>query len=267
MKSKLIEITVGNAKLFISYDNWKATTEFREKLERDWFNHIFYGNYKIKTMTWHEAIKSEFDSDYYKELENKLSNDRLTQVIYPNAEDVFKAFELTKFEDVKVVILGQDPYHDGSATGLAFSSKDTYTPSLRKINEGLQSDYKLKGIFVKKDLTDWAKQGVLLLNTVLTVVRGIAKSHANIGWEKFTTACIEKLIEDKTPKVFILWGKDAKETYMKACLGKYVTHILVIEAEHPAFSSYRKKSWEHNNCFIRTNEFLKSNNLNEIKWI
>lgn len=212
---------------------------------------------------WEEALKGEFKKPYYKELYYFIKNEYETKQIFPPFEDLFSAFHFTALKDVKVVILGQDPYHnDGQAHGLSFSVKPEVAipPSLLNIYKELQADL---GTYIPDNgyLLKWAKQGVFLLNAVLTVRAHNAASHSNKGWEKFTDAVIEILNKEDRPIVFLLWGRFAKE---KAKMLNNPKH-LVLTAAHPSpLSAYNGFfSCKH---FSKTNEFLTKNNIEPIDW-
>ena len=212
---------------------------------------------------WQEALKDEFQKDYYKKLYVKVREEYQTQVIFPPAEDIFNAFHYTPLDEVKVVIFGQDPYHNvGQAHGLCFSVKKgvDIPPSLVNIYKELQEDI---GCDIPNhgDLTAWAKQGVLMMNTVLTVRAHQANSHQGIGWEEFTNAAIRVLNEQDRPIVFILWGRPAQ---MKRRMLTNPKH-LILEAPHPSpLSSYR--GFFGSKPFSKTNAFLKANGVKEIDW-
>ena len=187
---------------------------------------------------WLEALKDEFKKDYYKQLFEKVNEEYRTRLIFPPANDIFNAFHLTPLKDVKVVILGQDPYHgNNQAHGLCFSVKPEVEipPSLVNIYKELHDDL---GCTIPDHgyLVKWAKQGVLMLNTVLTVRAHQANSHRGIGWEEFTDAAIRVLNTQDRPIVFILWGRPAQ---MKKAMLNNPKH-LILEAPHPSpLSSYR----------------------------
>ncbi len=212
---------------------------------------------------WEEALRGEFKKPYYKELYYFIKNEYETKQIFPPFEDLFSAFHFTALKDVKVVILGQDPYHnDGQAHGLSFSVKPEVAipPSLLNIYKELQADL---GTYIPDNgyLLKWAKQGVFLLNAVLTVRAHNAASHSNKGWEKFTDAVIEILNKEDRPIVFLLWGRFAKE---KAKMLNNPKH-LVLTAAHPSpLSAYNGFfACKH---FSKTNEFLTKNNIEPIDW-
>ncbi len=218
---------------------------------------------KKMTSDWLEILGEEFDKPYFKELEEKVDSLYETKTVYPAKENIFRAFELTPFSQVKVVILGQDPYHgQGQAHGLSFSvEKDVpIPPSLMNMYKELSDDL---GCFIPDNgnLEKWAKQGVLLLNTVLTVEEGAANSHKNMGWETFTDQVIRCLDTKEEPLVFLLWGNPARE---KKKLLKNKNH-LILEAPHPSpLSSYRGFfGCKH---FSKTNDFLQEKGLTPIDW-
>ena len=212
---------------------------------------------------WLPALRGEFQKDYYKELHQTVMQEYRTRQIFPEADDLFNAFHLTPLKDVKVVIFGQDPYHNvGQAHGLCFSVKPgvEIPPSLVNIYKELQDDL---GCYIPNNgyLVKWAEQGVLLLNTVLTVRAHQANSHRGIGWEEFTDAAIRILNEQDRPIVFILWGRPAQ---MKKSMLNNPKH-LILEAPHPSpLSSYR--GFFGSRPFSKTNNFLKQHGLEPIDW-
>lgn len=212
---------------------------------------------------WLTPLSPEFKKPYYAGLYKKIREEYSKQQIFPPADEIFTAFELTPLSEVKVVIIGQDPYHgEGQAHGLCFSVKpDIETPpSLVNIYKELNTDL---GCYIPNNgyLTKWAKQGVLLLNTVLTVRAHQANSHRGIGWEEFTDAAIRILNEQDRPIVYLLWGKPAQA---KKSMLNNPKH-LILEAPHPSpLSAYRGFfGCQH---FSKTNEFLKENGLAPIDW-
>jgi len=198
---------------------------------------------------WLAPLKGEFAKPYYKELYQKVLQEYRTVKVFPPANDIFNAFHLTPLSEVKVVILGQDPYHnDGQAHGLCFSVQPgtDIPPSLVNIYQELQTDL---GCYIPNNgyLEKWAKQGVLLLNTVLTVRAHQANSHRGIGWEQFTDAVIRILNEQDRPIVFLLWGSPARAK--KAMLNN--PKHLVLEAPHPSpLSAYRGFFGCRHRCFV-----------------
>ena len=212
---------------------------------------------------WLEALKDEFKKDYYKQLFEKVNEEYRTRLIFPPSNDIFNAFHLTPLKDVKVVILGQDPYHgNNQAHGLCFSVKPEVEipPSLVNIYKELHDDL---GCTIPDHgyLVKWAKQGVLMLNTVLTVRAHQANSHRGIGWEQFTDAAIRVLNTQDRPIVFILWGRPAQ---MKKAMLNNPKH-LILEAPHPSpLSSYR--GFFGSRPFSKTNQFLEANGVEPIDW-
>jgi len=188
--------------------------------------------------TWNEILAEEMQKDYFQELQAFVQKRREEVRVFPEEKNVFRALELTPFESVKVVILGQDPYHGfGQAHGLSFSVQKgiSLPPSLKNIYKELQEDIG-GGLPTEGDLSHWAKQGVLLLNTVLTVEEGNANSHKGMGWERLTNRLIESLNELNHPVIFILWGKPAQD---KEKLITNPSHVI-LKAPHPSpLSAYR----------------------------
>ena len=212
---------------------------------------------------WQEALKGEFKKDYYKKLFATVKEEYGSHTIFPPANDIFNAFHYTPLKEVKVVILGQDPYHNvGQAHGLCFSVQPgiEIPPSLVNIYKEMHDDL---GCEIPNHgyLTSWAKQGVLMLNTVLTVRAHQANSHRGIGWEEFTDAAIRVLNEQDRPIVFILWGRPAQ---MKRSMLTNPKH-LILEALHPSpLSAYR--GFFGSKPFSKTNAFLRANGVAEIDW-
>lgn len=213
--------------------------------------------------SWDSILKDEYDKEYFKKLQQFVINEYKTKKVYPKMSEIFKAFIETTYENVKVVILGQDPYHgENEAEGLSFSVKVGIAkpPSLINIFSELKDDLGYD-IPQSGSLVPWAKQGVLLLNSTLTVVKDTPKSHSNHGWERFTDEVIKKINEKTTPVVFILWGSDARSK--KALITNPIHYI--IESAHPSpLSAYR--GFFGSKPFSKTNAFLKKNNLKEIDW-
>lgn len=212
---------------------------------------------------WDNLLKDEFNKDYYLKLREFLINEYKTQIIHPSMYDIFNALKFTAYKDVKVVILGQDPYHGpNQAHGFSFSVKHGVKtpPSLRNIFKELNSDL---GCYIPNNgfLEEWAKQGVLLLNTVLTVREGQANSHKGKGWEIFTDRIIELLNKRDEPIVFILWGRNAisKEAIITNPIHK------IIKSVHPSPLS-ATRGFFGSKPFSQTNEFLKSINKDPINW-
>ena len=213
--------------------------------------------------TWNEILAEEMQKDYYQELQAFVQKRRAEVRVFPEEKNVFNALELTPFESVKVVILGQDPYHGfGQAHGLSFSVQKgiPLPPSLRNIYKELQED--IGGdLPTEGDLTHWAKQGVLLLNTVLTVEEGNANSHKGMGWERLTNRLIESLNELKHPVIFILWGKPAQD---KEKLITNPNHVI-LKSPHPSpLSAYR--GFFGSKPFSRVNDILIQHGQTPIRW-
>lgn len=212
---------------------------------------------------WDELLKDEFRQEYYLRLREFLKHEYASGTVYPNMYNIFNALKITDYDAVKAVILGQDPYHgEGQAHGLSFSVQNgvALPPSLQNIYKELQTDL---GIPPAKtgDLTPWAKQGVLLLNTVLTVRGGIANSHKGKGWEEFTDRIITLLNEREKPMVFLLWGANARA---KKALISNPSH-LVLEAAHPSpLSAYN--GFFGCRHFSKTNDFLVRTGQEPINW-
>ena len=214
--------------------------------------------------SWKKRLASEFAKDYMVKLEEFLSSQRAKGIeVYPNEADIFSAFNHTPFDEVKVVIIGQDPYHaKGQAHGLCFSVQPgvKIPPSLVNIFKELNTDIGMQTPD-HGHLISWAKQGVLMLNNVLTVEQGKAGSHHKKGWEKFTDRVIEVLNEERENLVFLLWGNPAQKKGAKLNEEKH----LILRSVHPSpLSSYRGFfGCKH---FSQVNSFLKSKNLEEINW-
>jgi len=210
---------------------------------------------------WYNILKEEFTKDYFLELQAFLTDAYKNHTIYPDKSHIFTAFNLTAFKDVKVVIMGQDPYHgENQAHGLSFSVPigEKLPPSLKNIFKELYDDVKVTRMH--GNLEDWASQGILMINDVLTVEASKARSHRNKGWEKFTHSVFEALNTKTDPIVFILWGNDAikKEKLID-------DHHIIIKGPHPSpLSSYR--GFFGSKPFSKVNEYLKANNKALINW-
>lgn len=212
---------------------------------------------------WAKALSGEFKKPYYRELFQKVGEEYNTRRVFPDPDDIFNAFHFTPLDQVKVVILGQDPYHgEGQAHGLCFSVKPEVDipPSLVNIYKELEDDL---GCYIPNNgyLEKWARQGVMLLNTVLTVRAHQANSHRGIGWEQFTDAAIQILAAQERPMVFILWGRPAqtKKMYLDG------TRHLILEAPHPSpLSAY--KGFFGSRPFSKTNRYLEEHGITPIDW-
>ena len=212
---------------------------------------------------WDNKLSVIWNSDGFKKFMSIINHEYDTKTIYPPKEDIFAALKNTPFKDVKVVIVGQDPYHgEGEAMGLSFSVHDgiKLPPSLKNIYKELEDDLGYKPV-TSGDLTKWTKEGVLLLNATLTVIKDTPNSHAKLGWDKFTDYVIRVLNEKEEPVVFILWGNFARSKK------EFITNKrhLVIESAHPSPFSARN-GFFGSKPFSKTNEFLKKNNIKEIDW-
>ena len=213
--------------------------------------------------TWKAELQTEFEKEYFKGLTGFVRNEYKTKLTFPPAPLIFNAFEQCPFDKVKIVIIGQDPYHgDGQAHGLCFSVNDgvAFPPSLLNIFKEINRDLGIPTP-ASGNLTRWAQQGVLLLNATLTVQAHMAGSHQGKGWETFTDAVIHKLATEKEHLVFMLWGSYAQKK------GAFIdsTRHLVLKSVHPSpLSAYR--GFIGNNHFSLTNQYLKENGKSEIKW-
>lgn len=213
--------------------------------------------------SWKNQLINEFEKDYFQKLTRFIRQEYESQTVYPNGNQIFNAFDLCPFEDVKVVILGQDPYHEpGQAHGLCFSVPEGISnpPSLMNIFKEIKSDM---GYEPNKNgnLTRWSKQGVLLLNATLTVRAHLAGSHQNKGWETFTDSVVHALNEKREGLVFMLWGSYAQK---KGCFIDENRH-LVLKSVHPSpLSAHR--GFFGNRHFSRANDWLNSNNKEAIDW-
>ena len=214
------------------------------------------------TKSWAKLLKDEFEKPYFKQLQNFLAEEYSKYDIYPEMSNIFNALNAVKYEDVKVVIIGQDPYHEpNQAHGLAFSVQDgiALPPSLVNIYKEIEDDLQIK-CDQSGNLLRWAKQGVLLLNTTLTVRRGQANSHRGHGWETFTNEVIKLLSKRQDPMVFILWGSNAQ-----AFAPEISKQHLILKAPHPSpLSAYRGFfGCKH---FSKANKFLTDHNKTPIDW-
>jgi uracil-DNA glycosylase len=199
--------------------------------------------------SWYKQLHQEFDSAYMKKINKFLGENKY----YPETHNIFRAFMLCGFDNTKIVILGQDPYHDGQANGLAFSTQGKMNPSLRMILDGINEDAQFGSYLEHQhNLSYLCDRGVLLMNTALTVSPGEPESHLEL-WAPFTRAVLSKLNAKDTPIVFLLWGKKAQ--YYK----KYIDPMkhTILEAEHPAYAARMHRPWEHNNCFSEAVNFVE----------
>lgn len=214
-------------------------------------------------MKWEDILKDEYNKEYFLNLKRFLEKEYGKYTVFPKKSDIFKSLKLTEYEDTRVVILGQDPYHDDNqANGLAFSVNDgiKLPPSLVNIYKEIESEYQCK-VNRRGNLEYLARQGVLLLNTVLTVRAHNANSHKDMGWEIFTDKIIEKLNEREDPVIFVLWGNNAIKKEKLINKGRH----YVLTAAHPSpLSAYR--GFFGCNHFKKINEILRYLNKEEIKW-
>lgn len=212
--------------------------------------------------SWDLILQDEMKKSYFKHIKEFIKEERLIKTIYPSANDLFNAFKLTDFKDIKVVILGQDPYHgEKEAMGLSFSVRRGVRtpPSLRNIFKELKDDLNITR--TDTDLSDWAKQGVFLLNTVLTVEKDKANFHKEIGWEIFTDYVISQIDEKLDNVVFILWGRQARDK--KKIMSNKNNYI--IESAHPSpLSAYH--GFFGSKPFSKTNNYLEEHNKKKINW-
>ncbi|MHB1146793.1 MAG: uracil-DNA glycosylase [Lutibacter sp.] len=216
------------------------------------------------TDSWKQLLQSEFEKPYFEELISYVKEEYAINKCYPGPDQIFEAFNLCPFEDLKVVIIGQDPYHgEGQAHGLCFSVNDgiAHPPSLKNIFKEIESDLLIPYPESGK-LARWAKQGVLLLNATLTVKEKNAGSHQNKGWEQFTDAVISIISEKKEHVVFLLWGDYAKRKGKKIDQNKH----FLLASGHPSPLSANRGYWFGNKHFSKTNNYLKNNRLQTIKW-
>lgn len=212
---------------------------------------------------WDLALSEEFEKDYFLKIKDFIDAEYKSKTIYPPYDEIFNAFKLTPLSNVKVVILGQDPYHEkGQAHGLAFSTPPgrPIPRSLKNIFKEINAEY---GYPIPKSgcLESWANQGVFLLNTVLTVEDGNANSHSKCGWQTFTDNVIKLLNGQSQPIVFLLWGKQAEK---KKELINNPNHLVLITSHPSPFSA--RRGFLGSNHFIKANEFLSNNGLEEINW-
>jgi uracil-DNA glycosylase len=213
--------------------------------------------------SWAKKLSEEFEAPYFQELKEFVRSEYQTQVVYPPGKEIFKAFDACPFDQVRVVILGQDPYHGaGQANGLCFSVHPTVKmpPSLVNIFKEIQQDLN-KPVPPNGDLQRWARQGVLLLNATLTVRASSPGSHQNKGWERFTDGVIHRINQEKENIVFLLWGAYAQK---KGALINREKHLVLMSAHPSPFSVH--SGFFGNRHFSKTNEYLKQHGLEPIDW-
>jgi len=214
--------------------------------------------------SWQQRLQPEFDKPYFVKLAEFLREEYSTQRIYPPGRLMFNAFDKCSFDDTRVIVLGQDPYHgEGQANGMAFSVADGITkpPSLINIFKEIQDDLG-KTMPKSGNLERWAEQGVMLLNSTLTVRAGQAGSHQNKGWETFTDAVIKLISEEKQHVVFLLWGAYAQKKGAVIDTSKH----LVLTSKHPSPMAAQWGGWFGNKHFSQANNYLKSKGLAEVDW-
>lgn len=212
--------------------------------------------------TWKKALQEEFTKSYWEDLTANLRSQYITKAVYPPAKNIFRAFDLCPFDKVKVVIVGQDPYHGiGQANGLSFSVNNgvALPPSLKNIYKEIHDDLGINPL-PSGDLSRWASQGVLMLNSVLTVLANSPTSHSGIGWEQFTDGVIQSLNEKREHIVYLLWGKYAQAKGATIDRNKN----LVLTSGHP--SPYSASLFFGNHHFSTCNEYLTSHNISPIDW-
>ena len=214
--------------------------------------------------SWKKVLEKEFQTDYFNNISLKTREEYSKFVCYPPGSKLFRAFDECSFNKLKVVIIGQDPYHgENQANGLCFSVDDGVEkpPSLKNIFKELNTSF-TKNERTNSDLSDWSNQGVLLLNSILSVRRKFPGSHRHIGWEEFTENVIKIISKEKMNLVFMLWGNYAKNKE------KFIhdNNHLVLKSGHPSPLSANKGFWFGNNHFKKCNDFLIANNLETIKW-
>ena len=213
--------------------------------------------------SWKGKLQKEFEKEYFTQLTAFVKNEYLTQTVFPPGKEIFRAFDSCSFDDVKVVIIGQDPYHgEGQANGLCFSVREgiRQPPSLQNIFKEIRNDLG-KPIPASGDLERWARQGVLLLNATLTVRSSSPGSHQNKGWEIFTDAVIKIISDEKSNVVFLLWGAYAQK---KGEVIDRSKHLVLMSAHPSPFSADR--GFFGSKHFSKANEYLKSKGLKEIDW-
>ena len=214
--------------------------------------------------SWKKVLEKEFQTDYFKNISSKTREEYSKFVCYPPGSKLFRAFDECPFNKLKVVIIGQDPYHGkNQANGLCFSVDDGVEkpPSLKNIFKELNTSF-TKNERTNSDLSDWSNQGVLLLNSILSVRRKFPGSHRHVGWEEFTENVIKIISKEKMNLVFMLWGNYAKNKE------KFIhdNNHLVLKSGHPSPLSANKGFWFGNNHFKKCNDFLIANDLETIKW-
>lgn len=291
-ESKIYSITTGTAKEFGEYFHFSKNTEKKIYVPLEYWRQRPVDLHQTSptekklrdTMgdDWYSLLQDQIKSKYMRNLAKTVAVERTKFIICPNKGEVFRAFQLTQVASVKVVILGQDPYPDREkASGLAFGFRNPASKpsgSLETIRREVErSCYEGLDIHFDPTLTKWAKQGVLLLNTSLTVREGAPKSHSNIGWEKFVKNVLYRLFVDSKPKVFLLWGTHAQQIFKSVedfalSKNKFMPHES-LTAKHPAHDNYKNiedpcypKSFQGCNHFVKANTYLKNHSRTVINW-
>lgn len=245
----------AESKVYVPKQYWRESMEIKGKEQADPAKQKLIDRIGE---SWYEKLGAEFEKEYFIRIRDGINNARkMGKIIYPSNSDIFRAFKLTPYDKVKIVILGQDPYHDGSADGLAFSNSEDKrgdtSPSLNKIIKEAERIYPshFSPALMTGDLKHWAKQGVFLYNTALTVPAGKPRFHSK-HWEPFTKEVLKKLSEHPRNLVFMLWGNDAK-AYKPLIADRH----LVLEAEHPVAAAYANRDWDSGECFKKANRQLR----------
>ncbi len=232
-------------------------------------------NQELLGDSWYQVLKEEVEKPYFQKLREDLRQEYRIAKIYPAPSDIFRAFKLTPFEETRVIIIGQDPYPFGNtADGLAFSTRSNDTPaSLRYILREVDRDVvkttnhaEYKNAFPTNSLEAWAKQGVLLLNSSLTVRAGVPKSHEKLGWQEFINFIISNLWQDTTPKTFVIWGSEARNVFSNGVQGLSDTGHLILDTGHPASGTHGKDKFSGCNHFSKINHYFYRKGLPEINW-
>ena len=214
---------------------------------------------------WNDVLEKEFSKKYFKNLISFIRKEEEKHTVYPSSNKRFRALNLTPFNDLKIVIIGQDPYHgDNQANGLCFSVNKgiSHPPSLINIFKEIEADLGHKFKHKNGDLSKWAKQGVMLLNATLTVKKGLPGSHQNKGWEIFTDKVIKIISNETNNTVFLLWGSFAKKKIKLIDTGKH----KILESGHPSPLSANRGYWFGNKHFSKCNKYLESFKRNKIDW-
>lgn len=243
MKGKFLKLRNAEEKIYIAKEHWSPYPP-AEMADKDNSLQQKLGN------SWYYQLKDFFETESMVKLNEFLADQYQRFTVYPEPENMFKTFKLCSWEKLRVVILGQDPYHDGQATGCAFETKGKMNPSVIKILKGMESDLRI-GEFIERRhrLSYMCPKGIMLLNASLTVRAGAPQSHA-AQWKDFTVGLLNHL-NSHSPIVYLLWGKPA-QSYKKYISEKHV----ILEAEHPSYAARQGRDWEHHNCFSTAREII-----------